>query len=172
MEWSTILCFVCSVLGGLTLDDIRNVVREEIQQLVPERPRTQRTSQVVTPVPPVAPHAVLPVIPQIELTSCTSWENLYETRHVERDYYFDKLFDHCVEVNGTNRFSLVKTVRNYIIKDGRNTIFRCARNNMDGRNLYLELFSLQYQLVDFTQQRQSLQLDYPRLETPPDARRR
>ncbi len=38
----SILCFVCSVLGRLTLDDIKTVVREEIQQRVPERPRTQR----------------------------------------------------------------------------------------------------------------------------------
>ena len=75
----------------------------EVRQQLPVRQITRNTSEVITPVPPSA--HLLPVIPQIEVTG---WEALYEPRHVEKDYYFEKLCEHCVEVNGTNSFSLVQ----------------------------------------------------------------
>ena len=100
----------------------------------------------------------------------TCWADVYETKPVEKNYYFKKLFAHFVAVNGTNRFTLIRSSHAIIIKDGATIKFKCPRNESCVRNLYLELYAFKYDCELFLEHRNTLGIvDYKNSATPPDS---
>jgi hypothetical protein len=136
---------------------------------LPRNIETQRTSQVVTPAS--RGQSSSSHIPLVEELEDTEWP-LYEPRHVEKDYYFNLLIPHFENVNGKERYRLIKSKDHYWVKDEgeKKTLLRCARQIHNGRNLYLELFANGYHVLEWINARAEMGLEYINLTTPPSYR--
>jgi len=79
-------------------------------------------------------------------TGYTDYAEQYELRNPDNDasYYLDRLFPHFNMVNGSNRYRIIKTRSSIIVKDGSLMKFRCSLTPVNARNLYLELYSCNY----------------------------
>lgn len=107
-------------------------------------------------------------VPVVELTEWPIYTP--KNKHLEKDYYFKKLFTEFERVNGRNRFQLIKSRDHILIKDGFKTIFRCLRNvESNPRNLYLELYSCQYNCEQWMETflNNHNNLDYENTSSPP-----
>ena len=138
---------------------------EEVKELLV--PRTEDVTEQDTP-------AILPPPPENQINLQVNagyvepeW-GIYEHKVVGPDYSYRQLFPHVNNVNGGNRYSLSKTQKHYWVKDGRDTLFRCGRNNYCGRNLYLELFAAGYRCDQWIENRNRTETDYPNAHTPPN----
>ena len=146
---------------------IREIVAgvRAVDSIPPTEPDTEVTTPLETDV--ALSNSIL-LSTSAAIVSATQWD-IYEVTHLEKDYYYKKLFVHFSNINGKDRYQLIKSKDWVRIKDGQTVIFKCERNNYSLRNLYLELHSCGYRCDEWISSRQSLSLDFVKLNTPPDS---
>lgn len=136
-------------------------------------PPTEPDTEVSTPAEAQLPQPPAPpiVIPAPEaLVELVDWAVYIPRRtHTERDYYYNKLYSKFNQVNGDNVFQLSRTKRNIMVRENRQVIFRCLRDDSHARNLYLEFHDCKYLCSDWKEKfLGGHSLDYRNLETPPE----
>ena len=141
-----------------------------VEDVLTRVPSTVQSTEAVSP--PVADGMNIggssAHIPGVEGLQDTEWA-IYTPKiaHENRNYYYDKLVAHFKEVNGGNRFRLLKTRDHIRIQDGNESVFRCARTVLNARNLYLELHAFQYDCGAWLAGRTNVAVDFYNTPTPP-----
>jgi hypothetical protein len=145
------------------VDRVAAGVAERMNPL-PTVPETEPES----PAPPVGPMAQIP--PPPDQNPIFDWEEYIPHRTgIPADYYVKKLAVRFTEVNGPNRFHLLKRPTTICIIDGQQTVFRCRRHSLSNqRNLYLEFHECGYNCEEWMARfLHSHTLDYANMDSPP-----
>ena len=128
--------------------DIRaDLTRDRIRSRI----RTVATSQLNSPQSESKGQIEMPI--EMPLTE---WPIYEPTKIHDDDYYINELKPHFNNVNNIRflgKYQLTKTKHWIIIKNGSGIIFRSSNNVTNQRNLYLELYSFNYDIEKWLESR-------------------